>query len=119
ASRAAHVGARAGRAPARARGGGDTVDAVRRIADAVLYEGHVLWPYRRSALKNRERWTFGRLHPQGHGEATTLQAQLLLETDRVARLDVTLRFLHLVERRVHRRTPAGMQPVDTLDVEGQ
>jgi hypothetical protein len=95
------------------------VDAVRRIADAVLYEGHVLWPYRRSALKNRERWTFGRLHPQGHGEATTLQAQLLLETDRVARLDVTLRFLHLVERRVHRRTPAGMQPVDTLDVEGQ
>jgi len=60
------------------------VDAVSRIAQAVLYEGHVLWPYRRSSLKNRERWTFGRLHPEGRrgpDEAAALQAQTLLETD--------------------------------------
>jgi len=30
-------------------------DPVRAIADAVLYEGYVLWPYRRSALKNTRR----------------------------------------------------------------
>ncbi len=31
-------------------------DPIRAIADAVLYEGYVLWPYRRSALKNTHRW---------------------------------------------------------------
>ena len=44
------------------------MDDVRRIADAVLYEGYVLWPYRRSALKNQRRWTFGGVHPREHAE---------------------------------------------------
>src|SRR5690348_18149952 len=43
-------GARAGDAMNRA--------LVNRIADAVLYEGYILYPYRPS-LKNRQRWTFG------------------------------------------------------------
>ena len=43
-------------------------DPVRRIADAVLYEGYLLWPYRRSALKNQRRWTFGGVHPRAHSE---------------------------------------------------
>ena len=35
-------------------------DPVRQIADAVLYEGYILWPYRRSATKNRQRaWRRG------------------------------------------------------------
>lgn len=34
-----------------------------RIADAVLREGHVLYPYRSSAAKNRMRWQFGVLGP--------------------------------------------------------
>jgi len=98
------------------------VDAVSRIAQAVLYEGHVLWPYRRSSLKNRERWTFGRLHPEGRrgpDEAAALQAQTLLETDGTARVALTLRFLHLVERGVHRHTPGGSEPVDTLEIDGR
>ena len=41
------------------------MDPVRAIADAVLYEGYVLWPYRRSALKNQRRWTFGGVYPRG------------------------------------------------------
>ena len=41
------------------------MDAVRRIADAVLYEGYVLWPYRKSAMKNQRRWTFGGVYPPG------------------------------------------------------
>ena len=43
-------------------------DPVRAIADAVLYEGYVLWPYRRSALKNQRRWTFGGVYPAARGE---------------------------------------------------
>ncbi len=39
------------------------MDALRKIADAVLYEGYVLWPYRRSALKNTRRFTFGGVTP--------------------------------------------------------
>jgi hypothetical protein len=39
-----------------------TADPVAAIARAVLYEGYVLWPYRRSALKNAQRFTFGSLY---------------------------------------------------------
>jgi hypothetical protein len=30
-----------------------------KIADAVMYEGYILYPYRASAMKNRFRWQFG------------------------------------------------------------
>ena len=43
------------------------VDPVRAIADAVLYEGYVLWPYRRSALKNWLRPGAARLSSLGSG----------------------------------------------------
>ena len=33
------------------------------VADAILYEGYMLYPYRRSALKNQHRWTFGVVEP--------------------------------------------------------
>ena len=35
------------------------LDAARSIADAVLYEGYILYPYRASAQKNQSRWQFG------------------------------------------------------------
>ena len=61
-------------------------DAVRAIADAVLYEGYVLWPYRRSALKNQRRWTFGGVFPRGAPRAhpddrCVMRAECLLEGD--------------------------------------
>ena len=34
-------------------------DRVRRIADAVLFEGYALYPYRPTSQKNRLRWQFG------------------------------------------------------------
>ncbi len=37
---------------------------VRSIADAVMYEGYMLYPYRPSSVKNRQRWTFGGLYPE-------------------------------------------------------
>jgi hypothetical protein len=50
------------------------MDAVRKIADAVLYEGYILWPYRRSALKNTQRWTFGGVYPARGARSTTTTA---------------------------------------------
>jgi hypothetical protein len=75
-------------------------DAVRRIADAVLYEGYILWPYRRSATKNRQRWTFGGVYPPAHArehpdDPCALQTQVLLEGS--DDIEVRVRFLREVE----------------------
>ena len=77
-------------------------DPVRQIADAVLYEGYLLWPYRRSALKNQRRWTFGGVYPEAHSrvhpdDRSVMRTQCLLEGGDPADVDVTVRFLH-VER---------------------
>jgi hypothetical protein len=95
------------------------VDAVARIADAVLYEGYVLWPYRRGALKNQRRWTFGGVYPEAWSalhpdDRSVMQTQCLLTGD-PASLDVRVRFLQVVRRQV---TDAG-RPVDELVVDGE
>ena len=36
------------------------LERVDQIAKAVLYEGYMLYPYRPSSVKNRQRWNFGR-----------------------------------------------------------
>ena len=38
---------------------------VEDIANAVLYEGYMLYPYRPSSVKNRQRWNFGVVYPEG------------------------------------------------------
>ena len=50
------------------------LDAARRIADTVLYEGYILYPYRASHGKNGAgvRWQFGVLVPQRHADANPL-----------------------------------------------
>jgi hydrogenase maturation protease len=80
------------------------MDEVRQLADAVLYEGYLLWPYRRTALKNQGRWTFGCVFPPVHHEAhpddlCAIQAQCLLEAADAPGVEVTVRFLHAVTRR--------------------
>lgn len=42
----------------------DAFEQVSAVADAVLYEGYLLYPYRRSSAKNRVRWQFGVLFPR-------------------------------------------------------
>ncbi|MFG2958343.1 hypothetical protein ACGF5O_32070 [Streptomyces sp. NPDC048291] len=46
-----------------------TFEAMTAVADAVLYEGYLLYPYRRSSPKNRARWQFGVLFPRDRAEA--------------------------------------------------
>ena len=44
-------------------------DRAHQVADAVLYEGYLLYPYRASSAKNQVRWQFGVLGPTGAAEA--------------------------------------------------
>ena len=39
------------------------------IVKAVLYEGYMLYPYRPSAVKNRQRFNFGVVYPRAYSEA--------------------------------------------------
>jgi hypothetical protein len=79
-------------------------DAVDRIARAVLYEGYLLYPYRTSSVKNRQRWTFGGLYPrtwseaQGGSDAPDLLTECLIHGTPETRVEVRVRFLHLLER---------------------
>jgi hypothetical protein len=96
-------------------------DPVRAIADAVLYEGYILWPYRRSAMKNQRRWTFGGVYPRAHSAAHpddpwTMRTECLLEGGADARVEVRVRFLHVVARQVARVADGGLEPVDELTI---
>ncbi|HWO43459.1 MAG TPA: hypothetical protein VNO43_16840 [Candidatus Eisenbacteria bacterium] len=76
------------------------LDAVEKIARAILYEGYLLYPYRYSAAKNRYRWNFGVLYPndfvaQTAYESSRMQAECLIEASREATVRVRLRFLQL------------------------
>src|ERR1700723_1955941 len=80
-------------------------EAVEKIAAAVLYEGYILYPYRPTAVKNRQRWNFGTLYPQIYAESQRppetfrLVAEGLTETAGEATLDVKIRALQLVRPR--------------------
>lgn len=82
------------------------LERVERIAEAVLYEGYMLYPYRASAIKNQQRWNFGVLSPQSWAEqqigsdAWKMQTECLLEADGSTRLNIEVRFLQIVERSV-------------------
>jgi hypothetical protein len=80
-------------------------DQVEKIAAAILYEGYILYPYRPTAIKNRQRWNFGTLYPRVYAQARRpeepfrLVAECLAVADAQATLDVRLRFLQLAVER--------------------
>lgn len=95
-------------------------DPVEAIARAVLYEGYVLWPYRRSTTKNQQRWTFGGVYPRGfcaeadQGDAWEIRCGCLVEGSPEATVTVEARFLQAVHRQVFEEGPEGLRPVDEL-----
>jgi hypothetical protein len=100
------------------------MNALDQVAEAVLYEGYILWPYRRSARKNQQRWTFGGIYPPGFVAATgagdrwCVQTQVLVVGE-MPRVDVELRFLQIVDRRVARQSGDGsLVLVDELTAPG-
>lgn len=110
-----------------------TTERAEAIARAVLYEGYILYPYRSSAIKNRQRWTFGGIFPLAFAEHAgsdpwTMQTQCLVRGGDPF-VDVKVRFLHAVEREVGALTepaaelPAGGEPafvpMASLEVDGR
>ena len=95
-----------------------TWDRARAIADAVLYEGYLLYPYRASSSKNQSRWQFGVVGPPGaaeagFGEDDALSAQFLIAGE--GELTLVVRFLHLQHRRAERHVgDGGFERVDEL-----
>ena len=93
------------------------MDPARQIADAVLYEGHVLWPYRRSALKNQQRWTFGGIYPATYASANHDRSRVsfsCLCEGTEPTFELSVRFLQIV----HRQSLERGCPVDDLELEG-
>ena len=77
-------------------------EGAERIAAAILYEGYILYPYRPSAIKNRQRWNFGTLYPRAYAEAQRpaeplgFVSEFLIVADEKATLDLRLSFLQLL-----------------------
>jgi hypothetical protein len=96
-------------------------EQARAVADAVLFEGYVLYPYRASAAKNQLRWQFGVLVPPAWtattGEHSVQRTECLLEPRDGDRLHAELRFLHVRRRTVERLDPdGGYTEVPELDL---
>lgn len=104
------------------------------VADAVLYEGYLLYPYRKSSGKNRVRWQFGVLAPRtwvpadlaedtgisGSADAWRQRTECLLEAAPSATVHMRLRFLQTRHRSVQEAGPdRGFRPVGDLTVEGR
>lgn len=94
----------------------------RGIADAVLYEGYLLYPYTATSRKNKMRWQFGIVVPRayeaaGTGEHGHQQTDVLFESHASdVTIDVSFRFLHVVARSVERRRGDAYEPVASLTV---
>jgi hypothetical protein len=76
------------------------------IVKAVLYEGYMLYPYRPSAVKNRQRFNFGVVYPhayseaQGGTDAWTMQTECLVQGSDETQCLVRVRFLRMVARSI-------------------
>jgi hypothetical protein len=79
------------------------LELARKVADSVLYEGYLLYPYRASAVKNRQRFNFGVLLPPAYAQAQTgndtskMMTECLVEGDN-PRFDIRVRFLRVIVR---------------------
>jgi hydrogenase maturation protease len=72
-----------------------------QIARAVLYEGYMLYPYRLSSVKNRQRFNFGVLYPpdcenQSGNEPSSLRVECLVAGNPETTIETRVRFLHLL-----------------------
>ena len=56
-----------------------SVEAARRLAHALMFEGYVLYPYRKSSLKNQKRLLFGSLCPAVWGERSGERSGVVCE----------------------------------------
>lgn len=109
---------------------GEACAELSAVADAVLYEGYLLYPYRRSSAKNRVRWQFGVLLPRnwverdgpvtpgisGSADSWYQQTECLLRVRRAdAAVRVRVRYLQLQHKQVEVADGDGThRPVESL-----
>jgi hydrogenase maturation protease len=104
-------------------------ELAQKVADAVLYEGYVLYPYRASAGKNRIRWQFGCVVPAGYSELggsepSAMQTECLIApAEDALTLDLRVRFLQVQARTIEEKIEESLdaegtsfRPVETLEV---
>jgi hypothetical protein len=108
----------------------DPFAPARAIADALLYEGYVLYPYRASAPKNQLRWQHGVLVPPAlaaldGAERSAVRTECIVAPGSGASLQVRLRCLQVQHRSIEAVVDrdgtghgAGYEAVDALEVDG-
>jgi hypothetical protein len=107
------------------------------IVKAVLYEGYMLYPYRPSAVKNRQRFNFGVIYPHAYSEAQgvnstdawTMQTECLVLGGAQTQSTVRVRFLRMVTRSIGKLhavandstsvADATIENVERLEVNGK
>ncbi|MDQ6677642.1 MAG: hypothetical protein M3Z09_10145 [Acidobacteriota bacterium] len=99
-------------------------EPLEKIANAVLYEGFLLYPYRKSSVKNQQRWHFGTIGPVGGADRTMMQTECLVEGSGETVIDIKIRFLQgdiereVVFRALHPATPPEHRPISFPPIEG-
>ncbi len=101
---------------------------VDQIANAVLYEGYILYPYRPSTVKNRQRWNFGVIYPRDYvgalqgWDSCTMQTECLVRGTPLTALQVRVKFLHIMNRRIaappSSDSDSGLQFVEAAEIDG-
>ncbi len=99
------------------------LDQARQVADAILYEGYLLYPYHQAAQKNQVRFQFGVLMPAGYqavdpSEPSSCQTECLVECGNDAEVSIQVRFLQLQSRAVQAGSPGTWHDVASLTVAG-
>lgn len=106
------------------------LDLVENIANAVLYEGYMLYPYRASSVKNRQRFNWGALAPKAYSdaqngtEAWEMRTECLANGSEDTELNIRVRFLHLTNREIGKVVePSELIPDDfdfvpSIEVDG-
>ncbi len=79
------------------------LDQVATLAQTLLYEGYLLYPYRASSVKNRHRWLFGTLYPrqfvetQDESDRWWMQTECVVQGTDASDVTARVRFLHITE----------------------
>jgi hypothetical protein len=109
----------------------DRFETARAVADAVLYEGYVLYPYSASSRKNQARFQWGVLTPKSFSEADgserwSMRTECLVDPGGSPTLSVRIRCLQAQHRRVEEtdgveRAPGetdAFAPTEQLEIDG-
>jgi hypothetical protein len=100
-------------------------ERAKKIADAVLYEGYVLYPYRASSGKNRLRFQFGVLAPRRWSEAGGceqwwMSTECIAEPRPGARVRGKIRFLQMQRRMVEQADgDDSFRAVESIEIDGK